>query len=150
MENNNVTKRLTRDKSYSRPKKTYQDNLSPNEIKKKLEEYKQVENIKNVELNTHLRYFVLDKKTGKKQFRLGGFLNKIDKDLKFVVLSNGKFSWSAQIADSIFFQKLSFNELKLEIINETSKKYKIIINSLEEEVKTLKLTLKEIKKRLKK
>jgi len=150
MENNNVTKRLTRDKSYSRPKKTYQDNLSPNEIKKKLEEYKQVENIKNVELNTHLRYFVLDKKTGKKQFRLGGFLNKIDKDLKFVVLSNGKFSWSAQIADSIFFQKLSFNELKLEIINETSKKYKNIINSLEEEVKTLKLTLKEIKKRLKK
>jgi hypothetical protein len=149
MENKNITKRLTRDSNYSRPKKTYQDNLSPDEIKKKLEEYKKINDITKVDLNTHLRYFIIDK-TGNKQFRLGGFLNKIDKDLKYVILSNGKFSWSVQIDDSIFFQKVTFGELKLELIHEISNKYLLQIKKLKEENDKLKIVLKEIKKRLKK
>ena len=149
MENKNITKRLTRDNNYSRPKKTYQDNLSPDEIKQKLEEYKKINDITKADLNTHLRYFIIDK-TGNKQFRLGGFLNKIDKDLKYVILSNGKFSWSVQIDNSIFFQKVTFGELKLELIHEISNKYLLQIKKLKEENDKLKIVLKEIKKRLKK
>jgi len=37
---NKVTKRLSNDKRYERPEKTYQDNLSNQDIKDKLKEYK--------------------------------------------------------------------------------------------------------------
>ena len=57
MSDKNITKRLSRDTSYTKTKKSYQEKLSPDEIKKKLEEYKQVEFIDDVNLNSHLRYF---------------------------------------------------------------------------------------------
>ena len=71
------TKRLSKDEGKSN--NSYQNNLSPEEIKEKLEEYKKVDDITTVSLNAHLRYFIVNEKTGEKQFRLGGFLNKIDK-----------------------------------------------------------------------
>lgn len=93
--------------------KSYQDSLTPAEIKKKLEEYQQVDDIIDVKIGTHLRYFTFNPSTGKKQFRLGGFLSKIDE--KYVVLNNGEFSWSVQLDKSVFFKKLSFSELKRRI-----------------------------------
>jgi hypothetical protein len=36
----NNTKRLSRDTGYVRPKKTYQDTMTPDDIKEKLKEYK--------------------------------------------------------------------------------------------------------------
>ena len=100
--NNKVTKRLSRDTSYTSKKKSYQSKLSPSEIKKKLEEYKQVDDVTGLILGSHLRYFTFNKKTGEKQFRLGGFLTKIDKEKGYVILSNGQVSWSVQINSSIF------------------------------------------------
>jgi hypothetical protein len=144
----NITTRLSRDTTYKKKNNSYQNNLSPNEIKKKLEEYQQVESIYDVDLNTHLRYFTLDK-NGKKQFRLGGFLTKINKENKYVILSNGKLSWSVQIEDSIFFKKVSFSELKEEIIEKATKKYISKIKALEEENIKLKRTLKEVKLHIK-
>jgi len=147
MATNSVTKRLSRDTTYKKTTKSYQDKLSPDEIKKKLEEYKQVDNIKNVSLNSHLRYFSFNPKTGKKQFRLGGFLTKIDKD--YVILSNGTLSWSVQINHSVFFQKLTFSDLKQELTEKISNKYEKKIEKLNEENKNLRDTLKIIKKQLK-
>jgi len=147
MTTNSVTKRLSRDTSYSKTSKSYQEKLSPNEIKKKLEEYKQIDNISNVSLNSHLRYFSFNPKTGKKQFRLGGFLTKIDKD--YVILSNGNLSWSVQINNAVFFQKLTFSELKQELTEKISSKYEKKIEKLNEENITLKDTLKKVKKQLK-
>ena len=147
MTTNSVTKRLSRDTSYKKTSKSYQEKLSPNEIKKKLEEYKQVENIKDVSLNSHLRYFSFNPKTGKKQFRLGGFLTKINED--YVILSNGTLSWSVQINNSVFFQKLTFSELKQELTEKISSKYKKKIEKLSEENINLKETLKKVKKQLK-
>jgi hypothetical protein len=144
----NITTRLSRDTTYKKKNNSYQNNLSPNEIKKKLEEYQQVDSIYDVDLNTHLRYFTLDK-NGKKQFRLGGFLTKINKENKYVILSNGKLSWSVQIEDSIFFKKVSFSELKEEIIEKATKKYISKIKALEEENIKLKRTLKEVKLHIK-
>ena len=63
--NNKITKRLSRDTTYTKTKKTYQEKLSPAEIKKKLEEYKQVEDISGLVLGNHLRYFTFNKKTEK-------------------------------------------------------------------------------------
>ena len=145
----NITKRLARDTNYVKPKKTYQDTLSPNEIKNKLLEYKKVNNIFNIDINTHLRYFSIDKNTGKKQFRLGGFLTKINKNNNYIILSNGKFSWSVQINDAVFFEKLPFSELKKELEYKISQKYEIQLNQIREENIKLKSSLKEIKKHIK-
>lgn len=144
-----VTKRLSRDTNYKKTGKSYQEKLSPNEIKKKLEEYSQVKDIKEVDIGTHLRYFTFNPKTGEKQFRLGGFLSKIDKEMKYVILQNGSFSWSVQLSNVIFFKKMSFTELKEEIKEKIYKKFEKQISNLKKENFKLKETLKEIKKQIK-
>jgi len=136
------TKRLSNDDN--KPKTTYQDKLTPKEIKEKLEEYKKVDDISKVSLNAHLRYFTVNDK-GEKQFRLGGFLTKIDVEKGYVVLSNGNLSWSVQLKNSIFFQKMTFQELRSELKEEMEKKFKTEIKTLKEENKKLKTALKEIK-----
>jgi hypothetical protein len=146
--NNNVTKRLSYDTPNYKNKKSYQDSLSPDDIKEKLEEYRQVDNINDITINTHLRYFTVDLKTGEKHFRLGGFLTKIDKE--YVILSNGKLRWSVQIKNSIFFEKMSFADLKKELTNTIRLKYENEIQTLIDENKKLKNTLKEVKKEVKK
>lgn len=142
------TKRLTKDKQ--KTDNSYQNKLSPKEIKEKLEEYKKVEDISKVALDAHLRYFAIDSKTGDKMFRLGGFLKKIDMDKGYLILSNGQLTWSVQLASSIFFQKMTFSELKEELINDLEKKYKEEFQKLKLENKKLKETLKEIKIQAKK
>ena len=83
--------------------KTVQESLSPDEIKKMLIEYILVDDIDKVPLGTHIRYF--SEQNGKKMFRLGGNLTKID--IEYIVLSNGKVTWSVQKATSTFFKKMS-------------------------------------------
>jgi len=137
------TKRLNnKDRNVS-----YQDSLSPADIKKKLQEYQQVEKIDDINIGTHLRYFTFNPSTGKKQFRLGGFLSKIDKD--YVVMNNGKLSWSVQKEKTVFFKKMSFTDLKEELIEKISKKYEKKIIELSEENIKLKKALKSIKKEIK-
>lgn len=142
------TKRLYKDKQ--KTDSSYQNNLSPDEIKEKLEEYKKVEDISKVALDAHLRYFTVNPNTGEKLFRLGGFLKKIDLEKGYLVLSNGSLTWSVQIASSIFFQKMTFLELKKEIVVEAEKKYESKLQKLISENKKLKATLKEIKSQAKK
>lgn len=143
-----MTKRLSRDTQYKKTTKSYQEKLSPDEIKEKLEEYKQVDNIDDIPLNTHLRYFMIDIKTGKKSFRLGGFLTKIQDE--YVVLSNGNLSWSVQKKNNIFFQKMTFEDLKDELIEKITKKFEKKIQDLVNENNKLKETLKEVKKTIRK
>lgn len=171
------SKRITRD-NYNRPKETYQDKLSNTEIKDKLKDYKKVSNIKNISIGTHLRYFSVDSKTGEKHFRLGGNLNKIDPEGRYVILTNGEVRWSVQIPNTIFFQKMTEDEykeeikkeLKKEIISETavdedefnklkkmfttlSKKYEILESEYQDAVKKnsiLSSQIKSIEKEIKK
>jgi len=139
MQNQKITKRLSRDTSYQRPKKTYQDKLTPDDIEEKLEEYVKVEDISKVALNSHIRYFSLNAKTGKKEFRLGGFLTNRDQPEKFVILSNGSISWSVQVETTIFFKKMTIKELKSE--------YEEKIEELESENNKLKKALLKYKKK---
>ena len=93
-------KKITYDKTYQRAAKTYQETLSNQDIKDKLKEYKKVTDIKTVSIGTHIRYFSINQTTKEKIFRLGGTLNKIDPDGRFIILSNGTVNWSVQIPTS--------------------------------------------------
>ena len=140
MQSEKITKRLSRDTSYTRPQKTYQEKLSADDIEDKLEEYIKVDNISEVALNSHVRYFSYNPKTKKKEFRLGGFLVRKDNPDKYVVLSNGNQSWSVQTKDTLFFKKMTIKELK--------KEYEDQIEKLSKENTKLRKYAKKLKSQL--
>jgi hypothetical protein len=123
---------------YDRPKKTFTDNLSKEDIEKKLEDYKKVDDISKVPLDTHLRYFV-KQANGELVFRMGGNLKINTKLPDYVILKNavGK-EWSVQVKDTIFFKKMSVSEIKEE--------YEKIIDELNVKIKSLKNRIKELEK----
>lgn len=150
MNNPIITKRFTRDKSYVGPDNSYQSTLTEEDIAKKLVDYIKVktDDVYKIPLGTHIRYITVDKKTGKRQFRLGGIITKFDQDKKYLVCSNGTLSWSVQIPSSIIYKKLSPAELKEVIKHETMEKVKVDKSEMEkliEENKELKKMIKQIK-----
>lgn len=120
------TRRLAKS-NYQRPKKTYTDTLQSNvAMKEKLKNYVQVDDVEDVNINTHVRYVTL--KDGQQRFCLGGLLRKIHP--KYVVLSNGTFSWSVQryhysedetdsepVFETVFFRILSKQEQQQQLID---------------------------------
>jgi hypothetical protein len=102
-------KKLGSDKTYKRPIRTFQEQLSGEDIMKKLQGYERVDNISEIPLNTHMRYFKTNP-DGTQIFRTGGFLyNKQDSE-KFIILTNWKNTWSVQIKDTVFFKKMSHKD----------------------------------------
>ena len=154
MDDNKPNKRLTSDKNYKRPEKTYQDTLTNQEIKEKLKEYRKCSDIRTVSIGTHIRYFTTDPDTKQKVFRLGGTLNKVDPEGRFVVLGNGKLSWSVQVAGTQFWTKMSEAEFKEELKKEIKKEmaatedFGSIDPMLEKENKELKKEIKSLMKKL--
>ncbi len=118
-------------------KKTFTENLTKDEINEKLEDYKLVDDISKVPLDTHLRYFV--KKDNEMLFRMGGNLKR-NLDLpNFIVLKNALGTeWSVQVKDTIFYKKMSIKEIKEEYDN--------IIVDLHNKIKKLKAKIKELEK----
>ena len=103
---------------YNRPKVTITDTLQNEQAyRKKLKGYQQVDDIDFVGIRTHVRYFVYDPAQEAWKFRTGGLLMK--KHHKYVVLSNGRCSWSVQrevkmgddIWETKFFKILNKQEL---------------------------------------
>ncbi len=145
--NQNITKRLTRDTTYKPPDNTYQSSLSDVDIAKKLDDYVRVKtsDIFKIPIGTHIRYFTINPKTGEKQFRLGGNLTKYGDNGEYIVCSNGTYSWSVQLSNSIIYKKQSISELKentkRNVINESKKEMEDLIK----ENKELKKMIKEIK-----
>ena len=111
--------------NYIRPKKTYTELLDENDIEDKLKDYVKVDDICEVKVNTHVRYFSIeiDRKTGvaKRLFRLGGFLKNKDKCDVYVILSNGRTTWSVQTAKTVFYRRLTIEEIKEEYERDISK-----------------------------
>ena len=112
-------KKIGDDKSYKRPKHTLQETLSSEEINNKLQGYERVQNISEVPLNTHIRYFSYE--NGNYVFRLGGFLKNKQNSDKYVVLTNGKIKWTVQVPNTIFYKKMSHSE-EIEAIHEMYRK----------------------------
>ena len=152
-----ITKKIART-NYERPIKTYQDNLTIQQIKEQLKDYKEVDDITMLSIGCHVRYFSPDTKSNKKLFRLGGTINKIDPEYRFIILTNGTISWSVQIKDTKFWKKLTESEYKEELKEEirkeilteendnTSNKFEKENNNLKKENKDLKKNLKELQK----
>ena len=104
------------------------------EIADKLKMYKKIdslEELSKIPLNTHIRYFSVDKDAkGKKtkKFRLGGFLNNKDTYDKYVILTNKNISWSVNTQTSILYRKLNDDEIqktidvKTEVVDNELKK----------------------------
>ena len=126
--------------NYKRPEKTFQDTLENDDIKEMLKDYVDVDDIYSVSLNTHIRYFI--KKNGKRLFRMGGNIIKMDEQKGYIVLSNGKTNWSVQVKDAIFFKKPNVEDVKA-YYEEKLKKYKKKIRKLEESLEEIKRKLKE-------
>jgi len=144
---------------YKRPKKTLTDKLSAEEIKNKLEDYIEVEDISKVPLNSHLRYFTEKydekKKKSSKVFRLGGFLvNKNNYD-KYVVLSNvpdtgvinnNRKTWSVNTKKSIFYRKQTMDEIKEDYKDELEELYDEV-DKLKKQIKKLTAENKKLKQK---
>lgn len=125
--------------NYKRPEKTFQDIVSKDEIKKLLKNYIPVGNIFNTPIDTHIRYFsIID---GKKKFRMGGTLAKVNENKGYIVLRNGKITWSVQVKDSEFFKKVD--------VDDVHKAYEKKIRKYKNKIKELEKTLEEITKKIK-
>ena len=120
---------------YKRPKKTYTDKLTDDDIEDMLEDYIEVENINQVPLGSHLRYFTIIK--GEKKFRTGGFLHRNDGLPAYVMIRNNQNVWSVQTKSAIFFRKMNEKEIKAE--------YEDTIQELENKIKALKTLAKKLK-----
>jgi len=131
--------------NYIKPDKTFQDTLQEDDINVLLEDYIEVEyeDLVKIPMNTHIRYFII-KQTDKgeqKLFRMGGNLVNKDNPQEYLVLSNGKHSWSIQIKNSIIYRKLTNDEIKEE--------YKNIISSKDNDIKKYKKEIKRLRNILK-
>jgi hypothetical protein len=106
---------------YQRPKTTYQETLSNEEIAEKLKNYKKVKDINKIPIGTHIRYFTNHPTTNKNIFRLGGSLNKLDPQGRYITLSNSSLNWSVQLNSSILYHKMTEDEIAEELRNEIKK-----------------------------
>lgn len=145
--NKQITKRLSRCTLNNNDKETYQSKLTKKNIDTYLEGYVRIEanKLTQLPLNTHIRYFVVNPKNNSKQFRLGGFITKIGDNNEYIIVSNGNFSWSVQLANTIFYRKLKLDEYKEQICSEVDDSIKKKLDSLVKENKELKDIIKEIK-----
>ena len=102
---------------YKRPAYTVQDTLTDKEINAMLDDYVEVEteDLPTVAINSHMRYFTVEhnsKGYAKKIFRIGGNLVNVDNKLRYIVLRNGKETWSVQTEHSIFYRQITIDEIK--------------------------------------
>ena len=138
----NFKKKLNKDE-YTRPKLTYTDKLTKDDIEDMLEDYKQVLDINKIPVGSHLRYFTM--KNNVKKFRTGGVLHNNTGLPDYIVLSNGTRTWSVQTKNTTFFKKMNINEIKAEyedIITDLEKK----VTMLEKKNDELRFYIVELKK----
>jgi len=130
-----------KDSNYKRPELTYTDKLTKEQVESLLIDYEQVENIEKVPIGSHIRYF--EDKDGEMKFRTGGIITII-KSPDYIILNNGKLSWSVQIKKCLFFRRLTIKEVKREYDEILVKKDKeineliVFIKNLQKDVTKLK------------
>ncbi len=119
----NKDKNKNKDKDdYKRPPITYSEKMSKEQIRQLLIDYEEIKNIKEfnkIDSGTHLRYF--ENKDGELKFRTGGILTVKTGLPDYIILSNGKLSWSVQVKDCIFFRRVTSKDIKEEYEGELIK-----------------------------
>lgn len=131
---------------YVRPVKTFTENMTPEEIKESLKNYKQIthDDLYNVKPGTHFRYFRTDEH-GHRHFKLGGNIINLSGLPEYVVFGNGKITWSVQVEGTIFYQKNQIEDIQKECDN-TIKEKDSLIAEQEQEIIELKKKLRQLKK----
>ena len=161
-----MSKKLPKPSNQNYP--SYQSTLTKEQIAEKLEDYREVDNIYEVPIGTHIRYFstIKDPNSGKSQrlFRMGGFLDAKVESKGYVRIKNSNDrTWSVQVKNAEFWQKLTLDEIRDEYEYELEelemkydnlkKKTKELLSqneTLKKENKGLKDELMRYKKKLKK
>jgi hypothetical protein len=112
--------------------------LTDEEIDNLLEDYVEINDPLQIEIDSHVRYFTIafEKGKAKKVFRLGGKLFSISPDGDYLVLKHGNNVIQAYTKQSIFYKHLSIGEIKSE--------YEEILDKYEDEI----LDLKRLNKKL--
>jgi hypothetical protein len=143
--------------NYKRPEITYTDKLSKSQIRELLIDYERVTDIKDLERippGTHLRYFEMKNKELK--FRTGGVLTVNSGLPNYIVLSNGKLSWSVQVAPSIFFRRVTIKQIREEYDkflfknDATIKGQQALLSEQSTKIKELLMEIKKLKDIIKK
>ena len=124
------------EESYDDPLKPKQDKLSKEEIKDLLKEYTKVNDNSELKIGTHVRYFNIDK-GGELKFRMGGEIMLNNGLPDYIILVSGKIMWSVQTKNTIFYRRLSYDE----IVEPYTKK----IVEQEKEIKLLKDIINNMK-----
>ena len=125
--------------------KTFQESLKEDDIQVLLEDYVVVnyDDLVKIPMNTHLRYFIIKETQNgeEKLFRMGGNLVNKDNPQEYLVISNGKHSWSIQVKNAIIYRKLTNDEIKEE--------YKNLISLKDNEIKKYRKEIKRLRTLLK-
>jgi polyhydroxyalkanoate synthesis regulator phasin len=88
------------------------DFLSPEQIKKRMENYERVEenNFHKLYRGQKIKYFEFIQNENKFRYRPGGSL-VANKSPDYIVLTNGKQNWSVQLEKSIIFKERNISEI---------------------------------------
>jgi hypothetical protein len=120
--------------NYVRPEITYTDKLSKKDIEGLLIDYERVNDLKDVQQGTYIRYF--EDKDGVMKFRTGGILTIKTGLPEYCILYNNKVSWSVQVKRCIFFRKITTQEIKEE--------YKLLLDEKDKKIAELQAYIKEL------
>ena len=107
------------DTEYEKPDITYTEKLTKTQIQELLADYEKINDInelKNVPIGTHIRYF--DIKNNEMKFRTGGILTVNNGLPEYIILSSGHLSWSVQVKTSILFRRITVRQIKEEFQKE--------------------------------
>jgi hypothetical protein len=144
-----MLKRISKD-NYIKTGNELQENLTEDDIKILLEDYTEINEQNELKLGMHVRYYTIkvDKYGNQtKLFRMGGNIIKIDNEYRYLILSNNYVSWSVQINNSIFYKKMTLQDIKniydtkIDEKNFNINKYKDYINKLNKNYKKLEYQL---------
>ena len=119
--------KLTRigDDDYNPTGNELQKNLTEEDVNLLLEEYEEVDDTEILKPGMHVRYYTIKQKRNgdvDKKFRMGGEIMKVDHQNKYVVLTNKRLSWSVQFNNTIFYKKMTSDEIKAFYENELDEK----------------------------
>jgi len=132
------------DDDYKKPPQTFTDRLTPKDIEELLIDYHK-KPINKIVKGSHVRYFV--KNDGELKFRLGGIIINTDGLPEYVILSNGKRTWSVQTNNSIFYVRMDYKTIKEEYEIALFKK-QIEIDELKSSNKELMQSIKKLEKKI--
>lgn len=139
---------LLKNEDYEKPTQTFSERLTTDDIVILLADYKEA-TIDELTHGVHIRYMKQNEKTKKLDLRMGGIVFKKDENNppKFIMVSNGKFVWSVQTENTIFYKRMSIGEKEeefkstLAIKDQSIKEYLSLIKELEKKNKLLEIQL---------